>query len=405
MNPGQGNWRAVARSTTSLVGLRTLGVGARYLALMCLSALLPVADFAICALAFAISEFARVASDGGIDVVYLRRAESMDESSRQTLGGQALFIKLAQGSLALLVVAMIVRHVDQVGWLATLIACQFLAQALTQLALNLLQTQGSVARRAQPLMVVYLVVLGLAVAGSRGQTIGFWAFPVLLAGELAFGVWIASRSVTWAGLHPLRAYASYYPVAFSMAGVGLLAMINTRADALITSALLTAEEAGRYMYLSRWVDAAPMMAGGIAMPLVGKIRNVTLASMLRPWVVGPIAALLAAPFVVAAVVTHFGADYAAPGVLPWLLASTSALRVGLVLSTAFLLSHWRDASVFWIAVVTSLVIVSGGWIVGRSHGAVGIALVVLAVEACNLGVQLFALRRYSRSNANANSGT
>lgn len=404
MNPGQTSWRAVARSTMSLVGLRTIGVGARYLSLMSLSALLPVGDFAVCALAFAISEFARVASDGGIDVVYLRRAEALDPASRRTLGGQALFVKIVQGSLALLAVAVLMRYLDNVGWLATLIACQFIAQALAQLALNLLQTEGSVARRARPLLVVYLAVLGLAAAGSRGHTLGFWAFPLLLAGELAFGLWIASRSTTWAGLGARRAYASFYPVALSMAGVGLLAMINTRADALITSALLAAEEAGRYMYLARWVDAAPMLAGGIAMPLVGKIRNVTLATMRRPWVIGPIAVLLAIPFVVATVVTHFAGEYAVSGALPWVLATTSALRVGLVLSTVFLLSHWRDGSVFWIAVVTSLVIVLGAWIMGNSHGALGIALVVLTVEACNLCVQLAALRRYSRSISNPNAG-
>ena len=84
-----------------------------------------------------------------------------------------------------------------------------------------------------------------------------------------------------------------------MAGIMLLAFVNTRADALLVGRLLTPAEAGRYLYLARFVDFAPMLATGVALPLVGKVAGVRRATE-RALLVAPGLALAAAPFVLVA---------------------------------------------------------------------------------------------------------
>jgi O-antigen/teichoic acid export membrane protein len=394
---------SLAKSTASIVLVRALGVAARYLALIALASLMTAAEFAVCGLAFAISEFARCATDAGIDPVFLRKAEQLDGRKRRLHVSQATVLKLLHGALALTVVAAIVAGLGNTNVLAWMIAMQFFAQALVQLSLNVLQADNAVHRVARPMLALYLAGMGLASAAFFGLDIGRWALPAIALGELAFAAITLASRFEPAALQLRQAYRAYFPMALPMAGISFLALINTRFDSLVVITLLSLDDAGKYMYLVRWGDTVPMLAAGIAMPLLGKLEALErhASGAARRWLGVALALALLLPFIVVHVASHRNPAYASDGWLPWLVAATSSVRTGLVLATVALLSMWRDSRLLVIAAMTAVAIPLGCWWLGSTMGAVGIAAVVLTVEICNLVCQLVLIRRARRRRASA----
>lgn len=391
---------SLAKSTASIVLVRALGVAARYLALIALASLMTAAEFAVCGLAFAISEFARCATDAGIDPVFLRKAEQLDGHQRRLQVSQATVLKLLHGALALAAVAAIVAGLGNATALSWMIAMQFFAQALVQLSLNVHQADSTVHHVARPMMALYLAGMGLASAAFFGHDIGRWALPAIALGELVFAAIALASRFEPAALQLRQAYSAYFPMALPMAGIAFLALINTRFDSLVVNTLLGLEEAGKYMYLARWGDTVPMLAGGIAMPLLGKLEALERHASATPrrWL-GAALALALLPFLVVHAASHYNPAFASEGWLPWLIAATSSVRTGLVLVTVALLSMWRDSRLLAIASVTAVAIPLGCWWLGSTIGAVGIAAAVLAVEICNLACQLVLIRRARRRRA------
>jgi O-antigen/teichoic acid export membrane protein len=373
---------SLAKSTASIVLVRALGVAARYLALIALASLMTAAEFAVCGLAFAISEFARCATDAGIDPVFLRKAEQLDGRKRRLHVSQATVLKLLHGALALTVVAAIVAGLGNT---------------------NVLQADNAVHRVARPMLALYLAGMGLASAAFFGLDIGRWALPAIALGELAFAAITLASRFEPAALQLRQAYRAYFPMALPMAGISFLALINTRFDSLVVITLLSLDDAGKYMYLVRWGDTVPMLAAGIAMPLLGKLEALErhASGAARRWLGVALALALLLPFIVVHVASHRNPAYASDGWLPWLVAATSSVRTGLVLATVALLSMWRDSRLLVIAAMTAVAIPLGCWWLGSTMGAVGIAAVVLTVEICNLVCQLVLIRRARRRRASA----
>jgi O-antigen/teichoic acid export membrane protein len=299
--------------------------------------------------------------------------------------------------VGLLLIAMGWHRSPVAPWIAML----FLGQSLVQLMLNVLQSRRAVSGAAGPLVVLYGLVSALGVASIVlaggggdavvGEVLTRWAnhgFVLLLLGELGCAAWIARRHLRGPTRPSLaQAYADYFPAALPMATVALLALINTRVDAIVTSAVLGLEQAGRYMYVMRWADAAPMLAAGVALPLVGKIQ--TMSS--RPWhdrrLLVATAAMALIPFMVVPLVQLLQPSMRVDGAMPWLVAATSAVRVGLTMTTTLLLACWRDGALSRIALATSVSITVLTWLFGQRAGAAGVASAVLLVETVNLAVQ------------------
>jgi O-antigen/teichoic acid export membrane protein len=391
---------SLARSTTSIVLVRALGVAARYLALIALASLMTAAEFAVCGLAFAISEFARCATDAGIDPVFLRKAEKLDGRQRRLHVSQATVLKLLHGAMALVVVAAIMTALGNAPVLAWMIAMQFFAQAFVQLSLNVNQADNTVHHVSRPMMVLYLAGLSLASTAFLGHDIGRWALPVIALGELAFASIVLASRFEPTGLQLQTAYRAYFPMALPMAGIAFLALVNTRFDSLVATKLLGLEDAGKYMYVVRWGDTVPMLAAGVAMPLLGKLEALERNASGAPrWWLGVALALALLPFFVVHAVLHVSPAYATEGWLPWLIAATSSVRTGLVLATVALLTMWHDSRLLIIALTTAVVIPLGCWWAGSKMGASGIAAVVLTVETCNLICQIALIRRARRARA------
>jgi hypothetical protein len=376
-------------------------VGARFLALLALAALMKAEEFALCVLALALSDFARCVADGGIDPVFLRRAEAQDDALRRKYIARAALLKLLHGALAaLVVVALLLWVFDAASLFVWLLALQFFAQALVQLGLNAHQADNTVQRVAPRMIALYLAGLLLALSGFAGWQGSRWALPLIAAGELVLALSMLAPRLDRPAPALGEAYRSYFPLALPMAGLTCLALINTRSDAFLATSLLPPGDAGRYLYLGRWGDAVPMFAGGLAMPLVGKLAALQAQHRAGAAVQALLLFLLTAlPFALVWLAMHLQPAYAVAGWLPWLIAAAAAVRTGATLATVNLLSRWHDRGLLVLAVGTAIAIPACSWLAGRSLGAVGIALVILTIESCNLGVQLVMIRQGRNLNA------
>jgi len=379
---------SVRRSTLALVMTRSFGVAARHLSLLSLATLLSPIEFAACGLAFALSEFARCFTDAGVDTTLLRKGENASPNCRHSLIYAATSIKVWHGlAISILLILFIWIQGKSVTILIMLIGLQFLPQALLQLTLNTRQIDDTAHTVLRPIAVFYILVIAFASQGFFGSSSSKWALPILSLGELLFALTIGSRPAlpSFQKIHSI--YTQYFPTSLPMLGVALLALINTRVDSLIVSGLLPPNEAAEYMFFMRWSDIAPMFAAGVCMPLVGKIdklNNQTLRKSVQ-WALFSI--LLLAPLATIQLALVTTSNFDSKGSLPWIFSLLGAVRIGLSISTVLLLSQWRDGDIFRIAVCTSITITLGSIFACRTWGSIGIAAVVLSVEAMNFAYQ------------------
>jgi O-antigen/teichoic acid export membrane protein len=400
-------WASVVRSTSSLVLVRALGMASRYAALLALAALMPAAQFAACALAFVCAEFARVLTDAGVDTVYLRLSETLQAPERQHLAAQAAAIKLLNGSVVVLAMGIALWLMRTSSVLVVLIAMQFLAQSLVQFSLNVLQSQNLVHRSVWPLALLYGATLCLAATGFLGWQAAVWTLPAIAAGELVFAVACVLARLPLRTAQAGVAYERLLPLALPMAGIAVLALVNTRVDSVLVSSLLSADEAGRYMFLQRWSDLTPLLVAGIAMPLVGKIGladgDANSAQRRRRWrhATWFAAPALVLPFALVWLALVLNPAYSSDGRLAWVVAAVGSVRGALMVSTVILLSRWQDRRLLLIAVAAAISTSTAGWIAGTVWGALGIAVVVLLVEGLNLSAQVALIRLGRRAGAKA----
>lgn len=373
-------------STSSLLVVRSLGVAARALGLLTLAAGMPPERFAHYAVALVLSELARCATDFGLDPVLLRRAEGLEDAEQRPMIRSAMAVRAVHGVLAAAVVIAIIAVSFPLDILLVAAGLQFLSQGMLQLGLNWRQVNNSAHRAAPLLIVFYGAVIAVAVAAYFRPALGAVALPAMLGGELlmAFGLLV---SLGRPRISDLRSgYSLLVPQALPMAGIMLLAFVNTRTDALLVGRLIAPAEAGHYLYLARWVDLAPMLATGVALPLVGKLGKFDLRRG-APLLCALGAALAIVPFMLVQFAAHLNPAYGSDLVLRTLLATTAACRIGLAVTTTTLLAQWRDRTLARLAVVTTVMLPVLAWAMGSSFGAYGVAAGVLIAEAGNLSFQ------------------
>ena len=393
-------------STASLVMVRSAGVAARTLSLLTLSAGMPAERFAPYATAFVLSELARCATDFGLDPVVLRRAEGLPLPEQRPMLRAALAIRGAHGLMAALLVLMLLISIFPLDVLLAVAGLQFLSQGLLQLGLNWRQVNNSAHRCAPLLLCLYATVVGLAALGYFHPAWGLVPLPLLLFGELAFAI-ILLTPLSAPRLADLRSgYATLVPQALPMAGIMLLAFVNTRADALIVNHFATPAEVGEYLYLARWVDLAPMLVTGVALPLVGKVGKMGGSDLRRR--VLPLAimgaGLAMVPFALMQVAALLNSVYAQDVVLRMLLACIATCRVALSVTTMLLLAQWRDRLLVRAVAASSVLVLALTWTMGAELGMHGIAIGVLISEAGNLLFQAGLLIRRPRSKQRVMSG-
>ncbi|WP_182911993.1 lipopolysaccharide biosynthesis protein [Sphingomonas cavernae] len=391
--------RPVFLSTVSLVAVRFLGVGARYFGLLTLASIVPAAQFASYALAFIVAEFARCLADGGVDTVYLRRAEALEPDERVRVARRAMLLKLMHGLMTAVGVIIILNSLHGVNLLMLFIGLQFFPQSLLQLTLNVRQVDNKAHEIVGIIGAVYVTAMAMAVLSHFGFPTGKWCLPYIAVAELICAA-IFFRVRLIFRINDLRvAYKVFFPQALPVLGLALLAYANTRTDALLVSKLMSPDVAGKYMYLARWVDFVPMLIGGVALPLVGKIPSIRAKGY---WYFGALFAVATAwiPFAIAQLVVWFNPAYAPADGLQWILATIAGVRAMLTVTTVLLLSVWRDGWLFRIAICTSITIPLVGWQLGSAFGAVGVAGTVLAVEASNLLCQIWLLLRLRDARQN-----
>jgi len=374
-------------STVSLVAVRSMGVGARALGLLTLAAGMPAERFGHYAIALILSELARCGTDFGLDPVLLRRAEGLEYTSQRPMIRAALAVRVAHGAVSAAVVLLILTISFPLDLVLVAAGLQFLPQGMLQLGLNWRQVNNSAHRIAPLLVVLYSVVMSLAVAAYFRPVLGWLPLPLLLVGEMlvAFGL---LASLSWPRPADLiEGYKSLAAQALPMAGVMFLAFINTRTDALLVGQLLTPAEAGQYLYLLRWVDLAPMLATGLALPLVGKVQGLRVGRHLP--IVCALGLIVAAmPLILVEIGAYLNPAYAADLDLRILLAAVAALRIGLAATTVMLLAGWRDRTLVSLAAVTTLCLPMVVLLLGSSFGAHGMAFGVLIAELSNLLCQV-----------------
>lgn len=390
-------------STMSLVTVRSAGVAARTLSLLTLAAGLPAERFATYALAFVLSELARCAIDFGLDPVLLRRAEGLAPAQQRAMIRAALAVRLAHGGAAALAVLLVLGILFPLDLLLAAAGLQFLAQGLLQLGLNWRQANDAAHRVAPLLLGFYGAIAALAVAAYFRPALGGMALPTLLAGELAMAAYLLAPLARPRLADLAAGYRTLIPQALPMAGIAFFAFVNTRTDALLVSRLVTAEEAGRYLYLGRWVDLAPMLATGFALPLVGKLHRLDYRRF-APLLVGMGIALAIMPFALVEAAALLNPDYASDAALRLTLAAIGACRIGLGFATVALLARWQDGVLVRIAPVVSIALPIATWLLGARFGLHGLAAGVLLVEGGNLAIQAALLLRGSRRAADPRSG-
>lgn len=377
-------------STASLVGVRSAGVAARSLGLLTLAAGMPAERFAHYATAFVLSELARCATDFGLDPLVLRRAEGLNLDEQRPMVRAALAVRLAHGLTAAVVVVAILAASFPLDLLLLAAGLQFLSQGWLQLGLNWRQVNDDAHRAAPVLLGFYGAIAGLAAFAALHPALGGWPLPLLLAGEALIAVRLLAPVSLPARSDLASGYASLVPKALPMAGIMLLAFVNTRADALLVGRLLSPTEAGRYLYLARFVDFAPMLATAVMLPLVGKFAGFDMrrnAPLLAALALG----LAAAPFVLIAVGAALNRDYADDPALRLLISTIGVIRIGLGVTTVVLLAQWRDGRLVRVATVTTALVPLLCWLLGSRYGAHGLATGVIIAEAGNLLFQTLLL--------------
>ncbi len=393
-------------STVSLVTVRSAGVAARTLSLLTLSAGMPAERFAPYATAFVLSEMARCATDFGLDPVVLRRAEGLPLSEQRPMLRAALAIRGVHGLIAALIVLMLLIGSFPIDVLLVVAGLQFLSQGLLQLGLNWRQVNNSAHQIAPLLLCLYATIVGLATLGYFHPAWGRVPLPMLLFGELAFAT-VLLTPLAAPRLTDLRTgYTTLVPQALPMAGIMLLAFINTRTDALIVNRFATPAEVGEYLYLARWVDLAPMLVTGVALPLVGKVGKIGGGDLRRRAVPLAImgAGLAIAPFVLMQVAALLNPVYAQDIVLRMLLACIATCRIALSVTTMLLLAQWRDRLLVRAVAVSSVLVLALTWTMGSRLGMHGIAIGVLIAELGNLLFQAGLLLGRPRSKQRMMSG-
>lgn len=383
-------------STVSLVAMRSLGVGARALALLTLAAGMPADEFANYALAFVFSELARCATDFGLDPVVLRRAEVLSVQEQHSLMRDALAVRVSHGFVAGAIMIGALTTMFPVNLLIIAAGLQFLPQGLLQLGLNWRQANNSAHLVAPVLAVFYLTVIGLAVAAYFYPAVNILPIPFLVVGEMVIAICLLSPLKLPHFRDLVTGYRLLVPQALPMAGILLLAFINTRTDALLVSYLVDASDAGRYLYIMRWIDLAPMLAAGIALPLVGKVTKLDWRRF-APLVSGFVLTLAAAPFVLVQIAGWLNPAYAGDQALRVLLALVGACRIGLAMTTTGLLAKWHDGLLVRLAMGTTILLPILTWIIGSRYGLHGIAAAVLMAETGNFLLQTTVLLRHRNS--------
>lgn len=379
-------------STAGLVTARSAGVAARALSLLTLAAGMPAERFGHYATAVVLSELARCASDFGLDPLVLRRAEGLAPGEQRPIVRAALAIRAVHGAVAAAVVLAVLAALFRLDLLLVAAGLQFVPQGWLQLALNWRQVNNSAQRVAPILILFYSAIAVLAAAAWLHPSLGALPLPLLWGGEAALGV-LLLLPVGSTGRCDLRAgYGALAGAALPMAGVALLAFVNTRTDALLVGRLLDPVAAGRYLYLARWIDLAPMLATGVALPLVGKVA---LLDQRRNAAVFASAGLVLAlaPFALVEVAALLRPAYGGDPVLRWLLGAVGTCRIGLAVTTVLLLSRWHDGLLLRIAPAVSLAMPIATWLLGSAIGSRGVAGGVLLVETANLLVQVVLVAR------------
>ena len=373
-------------STASLVGVRSAGVAARSLGLLTLAAGMPAERFAHYATAFVLSELARCATDFGLDPLVLRRAEGLPIAEQRPMIRAALAVRLAHGLVAAAAVLAILAASFPLDLLLVAAGLQFVSQGWLQLGLNWRQVNNSAHRAAPALLAFYGAVAALAAFAYFRPEFGTVPLPLLLTGEALIAVRLLAP-LSRPGRRDLAAgYATLVPKALPMVGIMLLAFVNTRADALLVGRLLSPDAAGRYLYLARFVDFAPMLATGVALPLVGKLAGFD-ARRNAPALVALGVLLAAAPFVLVAAAALLNPAYAGDPTLRMLIAAIAVVRIGLAVTTVVLLAQWRDWLLVRVATVTTVLVPVLCWALGSRYGAHGLAVGVIVAEAGNLLLQ------------------
>lgn len=370
-------------STASLVTLRSAGVAARTLSLLALATGMPAEQFAPYGIAFVLSELARCATDFGLDPVVLRRAEGLPLEEQRPLLRAALAIRCAHGLISAVIVMLLLIAIYSPSSLLIVAGMQFISQGMLQLGLNWRQVNNSAHRVAPYLLSFYAGVVGLAVFGYFHPSFGTLPLPTLLIGELAIAV-VLLRPLAFPQLRDLvQGYGSLVPQALPMAAIMLLAFVNTRTDALVVGQFASPAQVGHYLYLARWGDLAPMLATGVALPMVGKLKGfrVRHGSMIAP---AALLVLCTIPFGLIATAAALNPAYSGDQTLRCLLATIASCRIGLAVTTMLLLAQWRDRLLMKIATLTTALVPVLTWLFGSWYGIHGIATGVLVAEAGNL---------------------
>ena len=387
--------RSVLVSTASLVIVRAAGVAARALSLLTLAAAMPAERFGHYATAFVLSELARCLTDFGLDPLVLRRAEGRPSAEQRAIVRAALAVRAAHGAVTAGAVLGVLALMFRLDLLLVAAALQFVPQGWLQLALNQRQVSNSAQRVAPALLGFYAVVAGLAALAWVRPAWGGVPLPLLLVGEALAALALLGRAAMPRGADLVAGYRTLVRAALPMAGIALLALVNTRTDALLVGRLLSSAEAGRYLYLARWVDFAPMLASGVALPLVGKLGGFDVRR--QGWSLAAAGIVLAAvPFALVELAAALKPPYAADPLLRALLAAASVCRIGLAVTTTLLLAKWRDAGLGRVAAVTSALLPLLVWLLGSRLGAHGVVAGVLAAETANLLFQSVLLLRGPR---------
>lgn len=380
-------------STASLVTVRSAGVAARSLGLLTLAAGMPAERFTNYAVAFVLSELARCATDFGLDPVVLRRAEGLAPNEQRPMIRAALAVRACHGTVAAGVVLAILVLFFPLDLLLVAAGLQFLPQGLLQLGLNWRQVNNSAHRVAPALLAFYGAVTGLAAFAYFQPDLGALPLPLLLVGECGIALCLLAPLRRLRSPDLARGYGLLVPQALPMAGIMILSFVNTRTDALLVGRLLAPEDAGRYLYLARWVDFAPMLATGVALPMVGKLRGFDVRRN-APLLAALGLVLAVVPFALVQTAAILNPAYAGDPLLRVLLATVASCRIGLAATTTALLAQWRDGLLVRVATATTLLVPVLTWTLGSQLGAYGVVAGVLAAEAGNLLFQtVLVLRR------------
>lgn len=388
-------------STASLVTVRSAGVVARSLSLLTLAGGMPAERFAHYATAFVLSELARCVTDFGLDPLVLRRAEGLSPEEQHPMIRAALAVRAGHGAVAAAVVLAVLAVSFRLDLLLVAAGLQFLPQGWLQLGLNWRQVNNSAHRVAPVLLLFYAGVAALAALAYFRPALGGLALPLLLGGEAAIAVGLLAPVAMPRRVDLAAGYRTLVPQALPMAGIMLLSFVNTRTDALLVGRLLSPDEAGRYLYLARWVDFAPMLTTGVALPMVGKLAGVDVRRNAPLLIVLGIA-LAVTPFGLVETAALLNPAYGGDPLLRGVLAAVGACRIGLSAVTVALLAQWRDRTLVRIAPVVSLAMPLATWLLGSWFGIRGVASAVLLVETGNLLFQtalLFGRRRARHGDA------